>query len=208
MTPVFSELIAFVKTLPSTFSGLLSSTHGKSEQGPRDGVLEDLFVELHFFNTCLWNEEDLARRTKVTDSEIAKNKRAIDRFNQSRNDLIERIDSSVLDLLRRSSKIGPQSIRSSETAGSMVDRISILSLKIHHMGLQTKRPDVDEHHRQTAQNRLGKLHEQRDDLVESLVELLEGMCSGTRHFKVYRQFKMYNDPKFNPALVAERGHET
>ncbi len=25
------------------------------------------------------------------------------------------------------------------------------------------------------------------------------------YFKVYRQFKMYNDPAFNPALVAERG---
>lgn len=41
-------------------------------------------------------------------------------------------------------------------------------------------------------------------MVESLIELLEGMLAGTRYFKVYRQFKMYNDPKFNPALVAEQ----
>ena len=37
------------------------------------------FIEAnHFFNTKLWNEEDLARRQKVSDTEIANNKRAID----------------------------------------------------------------------------------------------------------------------------------
>jgi hypothetical protein len=47
------------------------------------------FIEAnHFFNTSLWNEEDLARRKTVSDSEIAKNKRTIDKFNQSRNDFI------------------------------------------------------------------------------------------------------------------------
>lgn len=204
MTPELLELLVYVKNLPGTFSKLLSSTNELSGRRYEDKYFQDLFNELHFFNTCLWNEEDLARRTKVTDSEIAKNKRAIDRFNQSRNDLIERIDTSVLGLFGKSLKISPRSIRSSETAGSMVDRISILSLKIHHMGLQTQRSDVDDKHRQTAQERLERLWEQRGDLVESLVELIEGMHSGTRYFKVYRQFKMYNDPKFNPALVAEQ----
>ena len=47
------------------------------------------FIEAnHFFNTKLWNEEDLARRQKVSDTEIASNKRAIDKFNQARNDYI------------------------------------------------------------------------------------------------------------------------
>ncbi|MFY8016741.1 MAG: DUF4254 domain-containing protein, partial [Inhella sp.] len=40
----------------------------------------------HFFNSSLWAQEDLARRTTVSTDEIAGNKRAIDRFNQARND--------------------------------------------------------------------------------------------------------------------------
>ena len=46
---------------------------------------------------------------------------------------------------------------------------------------------------------------QRDDLGRCLDELMADCRAGKAYFKVYRQFKMYNDPAFNPALVAERG---
>ena len=46
----------------------------------------------HRCNCLLWDEEDLARRRSVPDAEIAANKRAIDGYNQKRNDPIERID--------------------------------------------------------------------------------------------------------------------
>ena len=52
----------------------------------------------HRFNCLLWDEEDLARRRNVADSEIAANKRAIDGYNQKRNDAIERIDELLLGL--------------------------------------------------------------------------------------------------------------
>ena len=31
--------------------------------------------------------------------------------------------------------------------------------------------------------------------------------AGRAYFKVYRQFKMYNDPRFNPALVKEQARQ-
>ena len=72
------------------------------------------FIEAnHFFNTKLWNEEDLARRKNVSDSEITKNKRAIDKFNQSRNDFIEQIDSFILE--RTSNTISKNAKQNSET---------------------------------------------------------------------------------------------
>ena len=43
----------------------------------------------HRFNCLLWDEEDLARRTKASDAEITANKRAIDGFNQARNDAVD-----------------------------------------------------------------------------------------------------------------------
>ena len=86
----------------------------------------------------------------------------------------------------------------------MVDRISILSLKIRAMAAQLARTDVDLAHLQASRERLARLEEQRDDLMRCLDELLADCLAGRACFKVYRQFKMYNDPAFNPALVRER----
>lgn len=168
----------------------------------------------HRHNSLLWGEEDLARRTQVADAEIAANKRAIDRHNQARNDATERIDELLLVRLglvdetsARSdaprATVRPGSRLNSETAGSMIDRLSIMALKIHAMRQQTQRQDVDEAHRAASAVKLQRLLQQRDDLAGCLSALLADARAGRAYFKVYRQFKMYNDPRFNPELVKE-----
>jgi len=161
-------------------------------------------IELnHRYNCLLWDEEDLARRKQVPDGEIASNKRAIDGFNQKRNDSIERIDEALLEALA-SSVLKPGARLNSETAGSMVDRLSIMSLKIFHMRLQTLRSDVDRVHIESCRSRLDRFLEQRRDLSGCLDRLLAEATRGEAWFKVYRQFKMYNDPKLNPAVYGEK----
>ena len=168
----------------------------------------------HRNNCLLWDEEDLARRTRSTDADITANKRAIDGYNQARNDATERVDEFLLLSLglidpatagtdQPVSRVNATARLSSETAGSMVDRMSIMSLKIKAMTAQTVRADVDESHRASTKLKLQRLHEQRNDLGACLDELLADSRVGRAYFKVYRQFKMYNDPRFNPALVAE-----
>ena len=49
-----------------------------------------------------------------------------------------------------------------------------------------------------------RARQQRADLATCLDALLVDAARGTAYFKVYRQFKMYNDPRMNPALVQER----
>ena len=71
------------------------------------------------------------------------------------------------------------------------------------MTAQTVRTDVEEAHRAATKQKLQRLHEQRNDLGTCLDELLADSRVGRAYFKVYRQFKMYNDPRFNPVLVAE-----
>jgi Protein of unknown function (DUF4254) len=157
----------------------------------------------HWHNCMLWEQEDLARRRNVPDSEIAGNKRAIDSHNQKRNDSIERIDEGLLEFLEKVNR-KPGARLNSETAGAMIDRLSILALKIHHMRLQTERTDVDREHIESCRERLERLVEQRSDLAGCLDRLLAEAQRGETYFKVYRQFKMYNDPKLNPALYGRK----
>ena len=157
----------------------------------------------HRCNCLLWDEEDLARRRNVADSEIAKNKRAIDGHNQKRNDAIERMDGLLLASFEKI-KIKPDVKLNSETAGAMIDRLSILSLKVHHMRLQTERKDVDSAHIESCRLKLDRLNEQRTDLASCLERLLAECARGEAYFKIYRQFKMYNDPALNPAIYGEK----
>ena len=168
----------------------------------------------HRFNSLLWAEEDLARRTTVADSEIAANKRAIDRYNQARNDATERVDEILLTALglvdaasaRTNAPVStvPAGARlNSETAGSIIDRMSIMALKVHAMRAQTLRSDVDAEHIASSQEKLARLQAQRADLGGCLDALIADAQAGRAYFKVYRQFKMYNDPRFNPELVKE-----
>lgn len=157
----------------------------------------------HRFNSLLWAEEDLARRRDVPDSEIARNKRAIDSFNQARNDAVERIDEEILVSVGNVLRLAGAR-QHSETAGMMIDRLSIMSLKIKAMAIQAERADASSEHLENCRTKLSRLLEQRADLALCVDALLNDMAAGSAYFKVYRQFKMYNDPTLNPYLYANK----
>ncbi len=171
--------------------------HGAEPPATQSTELWRAIENNHHCNIALWDEEDRARRRDVPDSAIANSKRLIDGHNQRRNDAIEHIDELVLAALPNA----PETARlHSETVGALIDRLSILGLKIFHMDWQTRRPDADADHRVLSGERLARLRLQRADLAECLDALLRGCVDGTLRFNVYRQFKMYNDPRFNPWL--------
>ena len=160
-----------------------------------------LVCEQFSFNFRLWHEEDIARSPDVSDARIAAVKRAIDRLNQQRNDWIEKIDDEISRQLGRQQVVVREGARqNSETLGSIIDRLSILALRMYHMQEQTTRDDVDEAHRDKARGKMSVCVEQYKDLSNSLAELLDDIFAGRKRLKVYRQFKMYNDPTLNPYL--------
>jgi Protein of unknown function (DUF4254) len=153
----------------------------------------------HGHNGLLWDEEDRARRRDVADAAIAASKRAIDGYNQRRNDAVEKIDEALLERL---AAVVPaaDAWHNSESAGSMVDRLSILALKAFHMTIETARADATDAHRASCRDKLARLALQRADLARCFDTLLARAAEGRAFWRVYRQFKMYNDPALNPYL--------
>jgi Protein of unknown function (DUF4254) len=156
-----------------------------------------LITAQHRENFDLWHEEDKARDPHATDAEIVRVKHAIDRHNQCRNDLIEKLDEWLLSNLPAQNPTAPLH---SESPGLIIDRLSILSLKVFHTRIEAHRESASADHRLRNTARLAILEEQCHDLAGCLDALLAEVEAGRRRFKLYRQMKMYNDPTLNPSV--------
>jgi hypothetical protein len=174
--------------------------HASPPDNPYRDVLATV-CQQHQCNFLLWHEEDIARSPDVSDARIAQVKRAIDRYNQQRNDAIEKIDEAIIGMLAAEGMLPRAGAKlNTETPGSAIDRLSIMALRIYHFEEQLTRDGADEAHRASVGERLNRCRSQHSDLSESLSELLEDIWAGRRLLKVYRQMKMYNDPALNPYL--------
>jgi hypothetical protein len=159
-----------------------------------------LVARQHLANFELWHTEDAARTPGATDADLARVKRRIDETNQRRNDLSEQIDQMLLENLLRERLPNPDAMLHSESPGLMIDRLSILALKLFHTREEMERAGAPAGHAERNRERLVILEEQRSDLAECLIRLWDETMAGNRRFKVYRQLKMYNDPALNPAV--------
>ena len=163
------------------------------------GTIEhDLYLK-NWIDTVQWHLEDIIRDPQIDPSEALLLKRRIDKSNQDRTDLVERIDSYFWEqyhtvLPKTNAKIN------TESPAWAIDRLSILHVKIYHMQEQVNRTDVSQEQHDKCAAKLAVLQEQLQDMTTSITQLLEDYASGERIMKVYRQMKMYNDPTLNPVL--------
>ncbi|HEY3990595.1 MAG TPA: DUF4254 domain-containing protein [Acidobacteriaceae bacterium] len=181
--------------------------HQRPAEPPEDRTVDGLVEAQHAANFALWHAEDEARRSSAGDAAIAAVKREIDRVNQLRNDTTEGIDALLLASLRDAG-IKPAGEQHSETPGMMIDRLSILSLKLFHTEKELDRIGAPAGHRERNMERFATLQEQRDDLARCLERLWAQVCAGERCFKQYRQLKMYNDAELNPVLYQRNAGKT
>ncbi|GIX46478.1 MAG: hypothetical protein KatS3mg131_0689 [Candidatus Tectimicrobiota bacterium] len=215
-TPVAPLLARLRSRLPAELCELLASVprlrrltaawHVRLPNAPRAPTpVRTLVVRLHLANFRLWHAEDRARRPGAPDRLIAETKRCIDTLNQQRHDCIEQLDTLLYTRLYAGS--GPPQATAelhSETPANLVDRLSILTLKVYHMGREARRQDAAPGHRQACRQRLALLRTQYDDLYACLGSLCLDLWWRRKWFKVYYQCKMYNDPELNPEIYRHR----
>lgn len=186
--------------IDTMLSELVARWHVVEPAHAEDG-LHGKVCDLHRFNFLLWHEEDIARSPDVTDAKIAQVKRAIDRYNQARNDAIEKVDDWLIaELASRGIAASPGAPAATETPGAAIDRLSILELRRYHMREQVDRTDATREHSEKAAEKLVVLDAQRDHLVDAVDRLMAEIFAGKRPLRVFRQMKMYNDPSMNPYL--------
>jgi hypothetical protein len=166
-------------------------------------TIEHLLYLKCWIDTVQWHMEDVVRNPSIDPAEGLQWKRRIDASNQERTDVVEFIDSYFLEKFAAVEPVQHAKINS-ESPAWVIDRLSILALKVYHMNEETVRTDADPLHIQACTDKLNILLNQRTDLSNSLDELIEDIGSGIKYMKVYKQMKMYNDPLLNPVLYQNK----
>ncbi|MBA2650455.1 MAG: DUF4254 domain-containing protein [Legionella sp.] len=192
--------------MPSTvdIQAILSLHHQSIITWKESGIslqhsdLHQLIEENHAFNYQLWHAEDKARRDDMGYEFVYHAKREIDFYNQQRNNRMESMDEWLFKQLKPESPANCPI--NSESPGMMIDRLSILSLKLYHMEIQAHRVDSNEEHKKKCTIKMDTIQQQLEQLALCLEQLLLEVANKTRSFRIYHQFKMYNDPMLNPEL--------
>ena len=174
------------------------------EENPFEpGTIDHLLYAKNWIDTVQWHLEDIIRDPQIDPVEALKIKRRIDRSNQDRTDMVEYIDSYLLEKYRDVRPAADARLNT-ETPAWAIDRLSILALKIYHMSVEAHRGDVDAAYREACARKLEVLLTQQKDLSRAIEELIEDIEAGRKYMKTYKQMKMYNDPSLNPVLYASK----
>ena len=167
------------------------------------GSLEHLLYHKNWIDTVQWHLEDIIRDPQIDPVAALAIKRRIDKSNQDRTDMVEYIDSYLLDKYR-DVEPRPDARLNTETPAWAIDRLSILALKIYHMAREAERTDVGEAHRAACRKKLDVLLAQQVALSGAIEELIGDIEAGRKYMKTYKQMKMYNDPALNPVLYGQK----
>lgn len=195
----------FTENANKIFAGVIADYHKYDDvdHAPANpftpGSIDHLLYAKCWIDTVQWHLEDIIRDPEIDPAQALVIKRRIDKSNQDRTDMVEYIDTYLLDKYKDVKPEEGAKINT-ETPAWAVDRLSILALKIFHMQEQAERGDADEAHRAQCSAKLDVLLTQRTDLSTAIEELLDDIAAGRKYMKTYKQMKMYNDPSLNPVL--------
>ncbi|MGW4229546.1 DUF4254 domain-containing protein [Streptomyces sp. NPDC004980] len=172
--------------LPAGLARTLATLQDKDQRR-----LDDTVTRLHTVNGRLWDTEDRVRGTSLSAAQVADCKREIDQLNAERNTLAERADEVLGTLADAGCADAPLH---TETLASVVDRLSVLTLRIWHSEQTAARDEL-------AHRRVPALHGQREELCAALDSLITDVVAGRRRLPVSARFKLYGRDDVAPAEV-------
>ena len=146
----------------------------------------------HRYNGLLQREELRAQRTGASSDDIAAAKRLIDRYQGRRQDAVEAIDDALLAAFAGVTRL-PGARLHSETAGAMIDRLSVLAVKAHHLRARCGPADPGAGLDACAAG-LERLAAQRADLMSCLDALLHDVQAGCAWFNPCPQVRITDTP--------------
>ncbi|MGW3493401.1 DUF4254 domain-containing protein [Streptomyces sp. NPDC001020] len=158
--------------------------------------LDDSITRLHTVNGRLWDTEDRVRGALLSAAQVADCKREIDQLNAERNALAERADEILCSLANAGLADAPLH---TETFASVVDRLSVLTLRIWHSERAASRDEL-------ARRRVPALHGQREELCAALDSLLSDVVAGRRRLPVPARFKLYGRDDAAPTEIKPSHH--
>lgn len=205
----FKTMQKFTQTANRIFDEVIAEYHLHDDvdfvpKNPyKEGSIEFLLFAKNWIDTVQWHLEDIIRDPNINPIEALKIKRRIDASNQDRTDMVEYIDSYLLEKYK-DVKVAADARINTETPAWAIDRLSILALKIYHMRQEATRPEASPEHKAACQTKLDVLLSQQQDLSQGIEELIEDIAGGRKWMKTYKQMKMYNDPALNPVLYATK----
>ena len=167
-------------------------------KNPFEGI-EALLYHKSWIDTVQWHLEDIIRDPNINPVDALVIKRRIDKSNQDRTDMVEKVDDWFWNYFGTNNDLSCGKINT-ESPAWVIDRLSILALKVYHMQEQVDRTDADAAHTDKVQEKLNVLLEQKRDLSLAFNQLIDDVNEGRKYMKVYRQMKMYNDESLNPVL--------
>ncbi len=149
-------------------------------------------VRLHGCNLNLWELEDRVRRSELTDAEIVSVKRGIDRENLRRHDAIEALDRAALDLLDScATPPQPDAPLHTESPAMVIDRLSVLALRIHHLRRALDGEGLQDAKRMRLSEKQSATELQVQALIEAALLYFDELSRGARCFSAVTQVKWY-----------------
>lgn len=160
--------------------------------------LIEFFVKIHIANANVWDNEDPCRQYTGTGdlSHIPKCKQGIDIANQRRNDLVEKCDDAFCaSIATYGLPIDRNARLASEGLGSLLDRMSINSLKLYHTILLTHEKQGDM--RDKLIGKIGAIINQNMMLATQCDNMIYDMLHGNLTYIKFKQYKLYNSADTN-----------
>ncbi|HEX6005069.1 MAG TPA: DUF4254 domain-containing protein [Burkholderiales bacterium] len=161
-----------------------------SGEGPRAGTgfkaVWRKIEEDHRCNVLLRSERERAQRHDSRDADRAARRRRIERYEALRHHAVAAMDRELLNVLGDGSR-HPGARFHAESAGTLIDRLSLLAIEIHYARNGSLRSRTSQASlAPAARAKLVRLVEQRMEVARALDELMAGAVLHILYFRAYQ----------------------